>query len=141
MYWAGECAVTTLPTANMSCDNQEVGAPCIVREGRITHTHGRLAAFGVYSFFILCGYCLLVHVQYMNVCIHTYMYLSYTGTKAEVDILQEKFSKGEWRPPFRVEEDCSDTESTPVAPRAVLMITPRTPDTDSVGSLTDSSNQ
>ena len=51
----------------------------------------------------------------MNVCIHTYMYLSYTGTKAEVDILQEKFSKGEWRPPFRVEEDCSDTESTPVA--------------------------
>ena len=35
-----------LAEGKVVCESHEVGSGCIVREGRLTHTHGRLAAFG-----------------------------------------------------------------------------------------------
>ena len=52
VYWVGECAVTTLTNDKVSFEDRKLGSPCVVCEGRITHTHGRLAAFGVCSAFM-----------------------------------------------------------------------------------------
>ena len=44
VYWEGEDAVIVLLSGKVT---EEVGTSRSVREGRITHTHGRLAAFGM----------------------------------------------------------------------------------------------
>ena len=47
VYWEGEDTVTVLSQEKVCYKEQIIGGSCIVREGRIIHTHGRLAAFGM----------------------------------------------------------------------------------------------
>ena len=104
VYWEGEDAVTVLTSDKVSFDKKEVGFPCSVREGRITHSHGKLAAFGT------CTVTTFVHVHvhkrelsYTNVCVHCSYSHTTAGTKAELNQLMMRYEEGDWRPPF-----CSD---------------------------------
>ena len=47
VYWEGEDSVTVLTSVKVTMETEDVGVSCSVREGSVTHTNGRLAAFGM----------------------------------------------------------------------------------------------